>query len=104
MIAFAVNVPLNVKRQIAEIVAFIADDDEDRALAWESRPMDALRGLGRFHGHAMDREASDRLGQTVQRLVFERAYLVHYQVDEASLAVDVKNIRHEKRLPHDGEP
>ena len=104
MIAFAVNVPANVKKQMAEIVAFIADEDEDRALAWEKRLMDALRGLGRFHGHAVDRAASDRFGQTVQRMVFEGAYLVHYQVDEESLAVDVKNLRHGKRLPGDEEP
>ena len=32
MIAFSVNVPTNVKGQIAEIVAYIADrGDEDRA-------------------------------------------------------------------------
>ena len=76
----------------------------DNALAWEDRLPAALRGLGEFHGHAVDEDARERLGGTTQKMVFERTYLVHYEVDKRAGVVTVVNVRHGARRPRRGEP
>lgn len=93
-----------VYRQVDQIVCYIANDSIDRALAWEERLLAALNWLAEVHGHAIDEDASERLGQTIRKLVFERTYLIHYHVSEQSKVVVVLNVRHGARLPRAGEP
>ena len=90
--------------EIARQVRYIALDSIDNALAWEDRVTATLRGLEDFHGHAVDQDASEQLGYTVRKLVFERTYLIHYRVDERAEQIRVVGFRHGARLPRDGEP
>ncbi len=99
-----VHVPRSVQEQILEQVLFIAEDSIDNALAWEQRLLSALNALGDMHGHAIDEGASERLGQTLRKVVFERTYLIHYRVDDAAGTVVVVNFRHGARLPTPHEP
>jgi plasmid stabilization system protein ParE len=89
--------------QIREQIFYIAQDSVDNALAWEDRLLAALKGLSEFHGHAIDEDARERLGGTTQKMVFERTYLVHYEVNENAGVVTVVNIRHGARLPRKDE-
>jgi plasmid stabilization system protein ParE len=93
-----------VHSQIREQMFFIARDSIDNALAWEDRVRDAIKGLATFSGYAVDEDASDRLGYTLHRLVFERTYLIHFVIDDAAGVVKVVNFRHAARLPVRGEP
>ena len=93
-----------VRAQIVEQMLYIAEDSIDNAFAWEERLMDAIRGLGRTSGYAIDQEASDRVGYPIQKLIFEGTYLVFYHVYEAGSEVRVVNFRHGARLPYGGEP
>ena len=99
-----VHVSDEVKLQITEQVVFITDDSIANALAWEGRLLDSLNRLSTFHGHAVDDEASFRLGRTVRKMVFERTYLIHYQVNKSAGMVEIINFRHGARLPRTGEP
>jgi plasmid stabilization system protein ParE len=99
-----VSVSEAVKQQITEQVFFIAQDSIDHALLWEARLRAAINGLGEFYGHAVDEVASQRVGQIIHKMVFEKTYLVHYQVNVAAGVVEVVNFRHGSRLPQRGEP
>ena len=55
-------------------------------------------------GHVVDEDASDRLGYTVRKKVFEGTYLIHYQVNEESGTAGIVNFRHGARLPVQDEP
>ncbi len=104
MTRLAVDVPAQVKRQIVEIVSFIADDSVGNALAWEARLTAALDGLADQHGDPIDEDATARYGRPIRKLVFERTYLVHYRVDVDTAVVYVMNVRHGMRLRRAGEP
>ena len=93
-----------VVEQIHAQVLFIARDSIENALAWEDRLRGAVMQLAEFSGYAVDEDASDRLGQSVRKLVFEGNYLVHFRVDELSCTIEVINFRHVARLPMRAEP
>jgi plasmid stabilization system protein ParE len=76
----------------------------DNALAWEERVRAALDALGDAHGHAIDQDASRRVGQQLRKKVFERTYLIHYRINPKPPAVEVVGFRHGARLPSRGEP
>lgn len=101
---FTVNTPPVVENLITEQVLYIAEDSIDNALAWEGRLRIAIKAIGDLaQGHAVDQEASDRIGFSVRKMVFERTYLVYYRIDEAAGVVRVINFRHGARLPRAGE-
>lgn len=97
-----VIVPPEVKELIRDQVRYIARHSIDNALAWEDRVRSALDSLGEVHAHAIDEDASRRVGQQLRKLVFEGTYLIHYRVEPA--AVEVAGFRHGARLPREGEP
>jgi plasmid stabilization system protein ParE len=99
-----VEIARPVEDQIREQMLYIARDSVDNAFAWEERLLAAIRKLADFHGHAIDEDASQRLGSAVRKLVFERTYLVHYDVDERAGLVRVVSFRHGARRPRIGEP
>jgi plasmid stabilization system protein ParE len=91
--------------QIIAQVLHIAADSIDNALAWEQRLRRALENIGDVpSGHPIDEDASDRLGHTVRKAVFEQTYLLHFTVDEAAGVVRIVNFRHGARLPRGIEP
>jgi plasmid stabilization system protein ParE len=90
--------------KISEQVHFIASDSIENALAWEDRLLIAIESLGDFHGHAIDENATDRIGGTLRKLVFENTYLIHYEINDAAGIVEVVNFRHGAREPRVGEP
>jgi plasmid stabilization system protein ParE len=98
-----VIIPPDVKQQIREQMLYIAQDSIDNALRWEDRLLTAINAIGDMPGHAVDDDASGRLGQNLRKLVFEGTYLIHYRVKEATSA-EIVNFRHGSRLPRIGEP
>jgi plasmid stabilization system protein ParE len=101
---YRVVIPPIVAEQVRDQVLHIARDSIDNALAWEDRLRAAIKGLGNMPGFSVDQDASARLGEPIRRYVFERTYLIHYRVTEATRRVDVINFRHGARLPRLGEP
>ena len=99
-----VHVSPGVTEQIQEQVFYIAQDSTDNALAWEDRLLAALESLGDFHGHAIDEQAVDRLGGIIHKMVFEKTYLIHYEVNQTAGIVEIMNFRHGARRPRVGEP
>jgi plasmid stabilization system protein ParE len=99
-----VRVTEMVNSQIVEQVLYVAADSISAALNWEDRLRASIDNLGNFYGHAVDQEASERVGGTVRKFVFEKTYLVHYEVDAEAGVVYVINLRHGSRLPRTGEP
>lgn len=99
-----VDVSDEVKLQISQQVFHIARDSISNALAWEDRLRSALNSLSDFYGHATDEEASLRLGEPVHKMVFEKTYLIHYQVNVSVGVVEIINFRHGARLPKTNEP
>ena len=93
-----------MRDQITEQVFLIARDSIDNALAWESRLRTTIEEIGEIPSQAVDEDASDRLGYTVRKAVFEGTYLIHYWLDESAGVVRVINFRHGARLPQRGEP
>ncbi len=63
-----------------------------------------LLGDENGHGHAVDEDASDRIGQPLRKMVFERTYLIHYRINPGRATVEVVGFRHRARLPRRGEP
>lgn len=99
-----VIVPAEVKEQIRAQILYIAQDSVDNALAWEDRVRAALSALGDAHGHAVDEDASGRVGQQLRKVVFEGTYLIHYRINDRPHAVQVVSFRHGARLPRRDEP
>ena len=93
-----------VKEDIRGHVRFIARHSIDNALAWEDRVRAALNSLGEFHGHAVDEDASLRVGLPLRKLVFERTYLIHYRLIDEPEAVEVIGFRHGARLARRNQP
>ena len=60
-----------VMDEINQQVIYIAKDSIDNALAWDARLKTAIRALGDAPGHAIDEDATERLGETVRKYVFE---------------------------------
>jgi len=98
-----VIIPPEVRLQIRDQLLFISQDSIDNALAWEDRLLAAINEIGDMPGHAVDDDASRRVGQNVRKLVFEGTYLIHYRVRDA-VAVEIVNFRHGSRLPRADEP
>ena len=96
--------PLEVKRQITQIVLFIADDPIDNAFAWEGRITAALDALADVHGHAGDEASSERTGVRLRKATFEKTHLIRYRLDDATMTVFVVNVRDGRREPRRGEP
>ncbi len=98
-------IPPVVQEQLRAQVLYIARDSIDNAIAWEERLRSAIKGIGELGGgHAIDEDAGERIGITVHKMVFERAYLIHYLVKEDAAIVEIVNFRHGARLPGRGEP
>jgi plasmid stabilization system protein ParE len=99
-----VNIPPFVQEQIRAQVLYIAHDSIDVALAWEDLLRTAINAIGNVPGHAVDEDASARLGETIRKTVFEGTYLIHYRVNDATDTIEIVNFRHGTRLPRRGEP
>lgn len=100
----AVVLAPSVQDQITAQMLHIAADSVDNALAWEDCLSLAIDQLGDVPGHAVDEDASERLGYEVRKLVFEGTYVIHFRVDESMGVIRVLNFRHGARLPSQGEP
>jgi plasmid stabilization system protein ParE len=99
-----VEISPHVEQQILEHVLYIARDSIDYAIAWERRLRAAIDAIGDLPGHAIDEVASLRAGGAIRKIVFERTYLVFYQIHDSAGAVEIVNFRHGARLPKRGEP
>lgn len=82
----------------------IAEDSVENAIEWEVRLAKAIKKIGEMAGHAIDEEASERLGYSIRKSVFEKTYLIHYRINRKDRAVEILNFRHGMRLPKRGEP
>jgi plasmid stabilization system protein ParE len=94
----------DAQEQMLERILQIAKDSVQNALKWEDRLRAAIGRIGELPGHAVDEDATRRLGRTVRKYVFEGAYLIHYLVNESAGTVNIINFRHGARLPRRGEP
>lgn len=65
---WSVTVAPSVWELITAQVLHIANDSVDNALAWETRLDKAIFKLADLHGHAVDEDASKRLGIEVHKL------------------------------------
>jgi plasmid stabilization system protein ParE len=84
---------------------YIARDSVANALAWEERLLDAIRAIADAPmASAIDQDGTERIGEEVRKIVFERTFLVHYRVNEQKRLVEVIGFRHGARLPRRGEP
>jgi hypothetical protein len=99
-----VHVSDEVKLQITEQVLSIAEDSIANAFAWEERLLESLNRLGTFHSHAVNHDATFRLGETVRKMAFEKTYLIHYKVNKSAGMVEIISFRHGARLPKRGKP
>ena len=104
MSAWSVSVSPSVWVAIREQVNHIAKDSLRNALAWEARLDRAIFGLAGPPISAVDSAATDRVGTTIHRFVFERTYLIFYELDHAAAVVYVVGFRHGARQPGPGEP
>ncbi len=91
-----------MKNQVLDQVLYIAEDSLGNALAWEARLRDAMNVIGDAPNHAVDEDASDRVGEALRKVVFEGTYLIHYRV--SNTAVEVMWFRHGAMKPRRGEP
>ncbi len=101
---WAVEISPLVESLITAQVLHIAEDSLDHALAWEGRLNEAIHALADTPGLGIDEDASERLGVTVRKMVFEGTYLVHFWLDESTGALRVIGFRHGARRPRRGEP
>lgn len=102
---YRVVIPPVVEEQIRAQLLYIAEDSIDHALAWEDRLRNAIQSIGRLPGgHAVDEAASQRVGETVHKMVFEKTYLIHYRVKANAAMIEIVNFRHGARLPRNREP
>ena len=100
-----VRVPRNVQEQIDAQIEYIERHSLHNALAWEERLRAAILGIGPVAGaHPIDKDASERLGYAVHKVVFERTYLIHYRIDKKARLAVIVNFRHGARLPGPDEP
>ena len=101
---FRVVVSERAKSQVWQQVLYIAEDSVDRALAWEERVIIAMQAIGKTRGgHAVDDEASNRFGEEVHKVPFERTYLIFYTVDRAKRRITVASFRHGARRKNEEE-
>lgn len=99
-----ITIAPSVQKQIIDQTLYIARDSIDNALAWENRLRTEIQEIGSMPGHAVDEDASSRLGYSVRKAVFENTYLIHHWLDQSAGVVHVINFRHGARLPQRGEP
>lgn len=105
MSGYSVDVPQQVEDDITRQVLFIARDSVDNALAWEQRVFKAIAMLAYTpQGYPIDPYASERTGQKLRKMVFERTYRVHYTVDHDERRIRIQSFRHGARLPNPHEP
>ncbi len=76
----------------------------NNALVWEARLRLAIGSLVDTPMLSVDPDASARMSRTVRKLVFEKAYLVHYWLDDATNVIRVIGFRHGARQARPGEP
>jgi plasmid stabilization system protein ParE len=87
-----------VEEQIRDQALYIAKDSIDKALAWETRLRKEINAIGEIPGHAIDEELSKQIGHPIRKKVFERMYLIHYRIIDATV-VEILNFRHGMRKP-----
>ena len=105
MIKATVNIVTTAQVQIADAVDWIAQRSPANADAWEDRLRAAIARIGDLpDSYSVDVRASDRLGQVVRKVTFERTYLIFYRHDPTRSLVEVIGFRHGARLPGPHEP
>ena len=104
MTSLTVIVSPLVHDQVLERAWVIAEHSIANAIEWQDRVRKALDGLGDRLGHAVDEQATRRLGRRTYRLVFERTYLIFYRIDPTASQLGVFFFRHGAREPRAGEP
>jgi plasmid stabilization system protein ParE len=67
----------SIQRSIRDQVLYIARHSVKNAKDWEKRLYSAIDSLADHPGHALDEDASERLGHPVRKLTFEGTYLIH---------------------------
>lgn len=105
MKSYRVILSPTVQDQIWEQVKFIAVDSIDHALNWEDRLRREVLNLGTMpRRYPVNQAASERSGEPVRKMVFERTYLLFYRINLESRSVEILNFRHGARLPRANEP
>lgn len=99
-----VRISADAQAQIVDQVDFIDRRSPGNAIKWQLRLGAAIVSIGRLPTHLPDPVASQRMRRPICKYVFERTYLVFYEVDVAAGTVDVLNFRHGARLPRRYEP
>lgn len=100
MIRYVVVIPPAIRNLILTRVMQIAMDSLDNALAWESRLITAINSIGDAPaGYAIDPDASAEQDTLVRKYVFERTYLVFFEIDEPKQTVIVTHFRHGAQMP-----
>src|SRR5262249_22601396 len=101
---FRVKITQLAEEQIRGQVIYIAQDSIDNALRWEDRLRQAIHEIGAMPGHAIDEDASARVGEPVRKFVFERTYLIHYTVNVDEAIVELIIFPPGTHLPRFDEP
>jgi plasmid stabilization system protein ParE len=101
---YTVIVSPTVADEVHAQALFISRDSVSRAIAWEDRLLAEINAIGELPADAVDPDASARYGSPLRKRVFEKTYLIHYEILEASATINVVNLRHGARLPRRGEP
>ncbi len=94
----------DVRQLIDEQVLYIAKHSVDNALAWDERLRTAINRLVDSPGHAIDEDASERVGYVVRKLTFDDTYLIFYVVNDQDGILEVVHFRHGARRPGPNEP
>lgn len=104
MNSYTVRISESAEAGIVEQVLYIARDLIANAARWEQRLTEAIDRLGELsHGYPVEPELTSRLNVETRRMVFEKTYIVSYQVEEADRNVVVVQFRHGARLPDANE-
>lgn len=101
---YRVDITSQVREQMLDQFAYIAGDSPATAMEWYDRLERAVMALGEYPGLAVDEDATIRMKRETRKLVFERTYLVFFQVNEKAAVIEVVGFRHGMRLPKPGEP
>ena len=103
MTPFVVNIPSDVQDQIREQVLFIAQHSPRNAVRWESRLRAAILSIGDLPAHTSDPAATGHQDRDTCKYVFEKTYLIYYEVDAAKNTATLVNFRHgaRRRRPHE---
>ncbi len=98
---YRISISPDVEESINSQFAYIALDSIDRALAWKRRLHMAIKDIANMPGKcAVDEAISDRLGQEIRKMTFERTYLVYYRINEPMRTIEIHHFRHGAQYPY----